>query len=120
MSDSALGVAAEIYSPFDIRETCRLRGYVSDVEELVGSAFFQPGEQKLTLSAEMGGPLQSTLVYPGEEAVQPSRAHELPPDHQAAQPPRARARLPTPRRRRGRDSKLCASGRRTRCGRPLR
>ncbi len=69
MSDSVLRLAAEIYSPFDIRETRRLRGYVSDVEELVGSAFFQPGEQKLTLSAEMGGPLQSTLIYPGEEAV---------------------------------------------------
>ncbi len=69
MSDSVLRLAAEIYSPFEIRETHRLRGYVYDVEELVGSAFFRPGEQKLTLSAEMGGPLQTTLVYPGEEAV---------------------------------------------------
>lgn len=69
MTDSVLRLAAEIYSPFDARETQRLRTYVADVEELVGSAFFQPGEQKLTLSAEMGGPLQSTLVYPGEEAV---------------------------------------------------
>jgi hypothetical protein len=69
MSDSVLRLAAEIYSPFNVRETRRLRGYVSDVEELVGSAFFQPGEQKLTLSADMGGPLQTTLVYPGEEAV---------------------------------------------------
>lgn len=69
MRDSVLRLADEIYSPFDIRETRRLRDYVSDAGELVGSAFFQPGEQKLTLSAEMGGPLQSTLVYPGEEAV---------------------------------------------------
>lgn len=69
MSDSVLRLAGQIYSPFDPRETRRLRNYVSDVEELVASAFFQPGEQKLTLSAEMGGPLLSTLVYPGEEAV---------------------------------------------------
>lgn len=68
MPDSVLRLADEIYSPFDTRETRRLRTYVSDVEELVGSAF-QPGEQKLTLSAEMGGPLQSALVYPGEEVV---------------------------------------------------
>jgi hypothetical protein len=69
MTDSVLRLAAAIYSPFDARDTRRLQTYVSDVEELVGSAFFQPGEQKLTLSAEMGGLLQSTLVYPGEEAV---------------------------------------------------
>ncbi len=53
MTDSVLRLAAEIYAPFDHRETGRLRGYVSDVEELVGSVFFQLGEQKLTLSAEM-------------------------------------------------------------------
>lgn len=69
MTDSVLRLAAEIYAPFDERQTRRLRQYVADVEELVESAFFQPGEQTLTLSAEMGGPLQSTLVYPGEEAV---------------------------------------------------
>jgi hypothetical protein len=69
MKDSVLRLAAEIYSPFDARETRRLRTYVVDVEEFVGSAFFQPGERKLTLSAEMGGPLRSTLLYPGEEAV---------------------------------------------------
>jgi hypothetical protein len=69
MPDSVLRLAADIYSPFDRRETHRLRGYVADVEELVASAFFQSGEQKLTLSTEMGGPLQSTLVYPGEDAV---------------------------------------------------
>jgi hypothetical protein len=67
--DSVLRLAEEIYTPFDARETRRLRNYISDVEELVASRFFQPGEQKLTLSAKMGGPLQSTLVYPGEEAV---------------------------------------------------
>jgi len=69
MSDSVLRLADQIYSPFGPRETRRLRNYVSDVGELVASAFFQPGEQKLTLSAKMGGPLLSTLVYPGEEAV---------------------------------------------------
>lgn len=69
MTDSVLRLAGDIYSPFNAGETRRLRTYVEDVEALVGSAFFQPGEQKLTLSAEMGGPLQSTLVYPGEEAV---------------------------------------------------
>jgi hypothetical protein len=69
MTDSVLRLAAEIYSPFDAGEARRLRTYVADVEELVGSTFFQPGEHKLTLSAEMGGPLQSTLAYPGEEAV---------------------------------------------------
>jgi hypothetical protein len=67
--ESVLRLAEETYAPFDAHETRRLRGYISDVEELVGSRFFQPGEQKLTLSAEIGGPLQSTLVYPGEEAV---------------------------------------------------
>lgn len=68
-TDSVLRLAAVIYTPFDAQETRRLRGYIVDVEELVGSTFFQPGEQKLTLSAEMGGPLQSSLTYPGEEAV---------------------------------------------------
>jgi hypothetical protein len=67
--DSVLRLAAEIYAPFDAHETRRLRGYIADVEELVGSTFFRPGEQKLTLSAELGGPLQSSLTYPGEEAV---------------------------------------------------
>jgi len=67
--ESVLCLAEEIYTPFDAGETRRLRSYIADVEELVGSRFFQPGEQKLTLSAEIGGPLQSTLVYPGEEAV---------------------------------------------------
>lgn len=67
--ESVLRRAEEIYTPFDGRDTRRLRTYVADVEDLVGSTFFQPGEQKLTISAEMGGPLQSKLVYPGEEAV---------------------------------------------------
>jgi len=67
--ESILRLAEEIYTPSDPSETRRLRGYISDVEELVGSRFFQLEEQKLTLSAEIGGPLQSTLVYPGEEAV---------------------------------------------------
>jgi hypothetical protein len=69
MTDSVLRLAAEIYSPFDARESRRLRTYVADVEELVGSTFFQPSEQKLTVSSEIGGPLQTTLAYPGEEAV---------------------------------------------------
>lgn len=68
-TESVLRLAGDIYTPFDVRETRRLRGYITDVEELVGSKFFQPREQKLTLSAEMGGPLQSSLTYPGEEAV---------------------------------------------------
>jgi hypothetical protein len=68
-TDSVLRLAAEIYAPFDAQETRRLQGYMTDVEQLVGSKFFQPGEQKLTLSAEMDGPLQSSLTYPGEEAV---------------------------------------------------
>jgi hypothetical protein len=99
MSEPVVRLAAEIYSPFDARESLRLRSYVADVEEFVGSAFFQPGEQKLTLSAEMGGPLQSTLTYPRRgsgprcrrtvlPALQPSRAYELPPDPQATQPAR--------------------------------
>lgn len=69
MSESVLPLAAKIYSRFDVGESRRLRSYVTDVEELVGSAFFQPSEQKLTLSAELGGPLESTLTYAGEEAV---------------------------------------------------
>jgi hypothetical protein len=69
MTASVLAEAADVYTPFDERETKRLRQYVADVEEMVASAFFQPGKQTLTLSAEMGGPLQSTLIYPGEEAV---------------------------------------------------
>ena len=69
MSESVMRLAAEIYSPFDVRESRRLRSYIADVEELVGSAFFHKGEQKLTLSAEMGGELHSVLTYPGEEAV---------------------------------------------------
>jgi hypothetical protein len=69
MPDSVLRLAADIYSPFSPRETRRLRAYVADVEELVASAFFRSGQQTLTLSYEAGGPLQTTLVYPGEEAV---------------------------------------------------
>jgi len=69
MTDSVLRLAAQIYAPFDERESRRLRQYVAGVEELVASAFFQPGEQTLTLSADLGGQLKSTLVYPGEEAV---------------------------------------------------
>jgi hypothetical protein len=68
-TESVLRLAADIYTPFSPQETRRLRSYIADVEELVGSTFFQPGEQKLTLSAELGGPLQSSLTYPGEEAV---------------------------------------------------
>jgi hypothetical protein len=68
-TESVLRLAADIYTPFGAQETRRLRGYIADVEELVGSTFFQPGEQKLTLSAELGGPLRSSLTYPGEEAV---------------------------------------------------
>lgn len=69
MSDSILCLASEIYSPFDVRETRRLRQYIADVEELTGSAFFQPSDRRLTLSAVAGGSLESTLAYPGEEAV---------------------------------------------------
>lgn len=68
-TESVPRLAADIYTPFCTQETRRLRSYIADVEELVGSTFFQPGEQKLTLSAELGGPLQSSLTYPGEEAV---------------------------------------------------
>lgn len=67
-SDSVLHQATKIYAPFDSRETRRLRQYVADVEELVGSSFFSAGE-KLTLTSELGGPLQTQLTYPGEEAV---------------------------------------------------
>jgi hypothetical protein len=69
VTDSILRDAAKIYSPFNLRETRRLRGYVADVEEFVQSSFFRSGNQKLTLSAGMGGPLQSSITYPGEEAV---------------------------------------------------
>jgi hypothetical protein len=69
MSDSVLRLAGELYSPFDPRETRRLRGYVQLVEDLASSTFFQSGEQKLTLSTDAGGPLKTTLDYPGEEAV---------------------------------------------------
>lgn len=62
-TDSVLRLAAEIYTPFDARETLRLQGYITDVEELVASRFFQPGEQKLTLSGALGGPLQTSLTY---------------------------------------------------------
>jgi hypothetical protein len=68
-TDSVLRLAAEIYSPFDARETRRLREYVESVEDLVESAFFKHGKNTVTLSAEAGGPLMSTIDYPGEEAV---------------------------------------------------
>jgi hypothetical protein len=68
-TDSALRLADEIYSPFNSSDTRRLRAYVQRMEHLVSSTFFQPGMNTLTLSAEAGGPLKSTLDYPGEEAV---------------------------------------------------
>lgn len=67
--DSVLRQPRQIYAPFDIGETRRLRQYVADVEELVGSSFFSPGEETLTLTSELGGPLQTKLTYAGEEAV---------------------------------------------------
>jgi hypothetical protein len=69
MNDSVLTLASEIYSAFDAQESRRLREYVQDVEDLIGSAFFHSGKQRLTISAEAGGPMQTTLAYPGEEAV---------------------------------------------------
>jgi len=57
MSDSVLTLASEIYTTFEARESRRLREYVQDVEDLVGSAFFfHSGKQRLTISAEAGGP----------------------------------------------------------------
>lgn len=61
--------AGQIYVAFDVKETRRLRQYVADVEELVGSSFFSPGKEMLTLSSELGAPLQTQLTYAGEEAV---------------------------------------------------
>jgi hypothetical protein len=46
MPDSVLRLAADISSPFDPRETRRLRGYVADVEELVASAFSGPASRR--------------------------------------------------------------------------
>jgi hypothetical protein len=69
MPDDVLALASEIYSPFDRQESRRLRQYVADVEEFVGSRFFDSGEQSVTVSWEQGGPLKSEIVYPGEEAV---------------------------------------------------
>jgi hypothetical protein len=48
-TESVLRLAADIYTPFCTQETRRLRSYIADVEELVGSTFLQPGEQKRTL-----------------------------------------------------------------------
>ncbi len=69
MDDSILRKAADIYASFDVRETRRLRDFVADVEALVSSSFFQPGNQTLKISGEAGQPVQSNLQYPGEEAV---------------------------------------------------
>jgi hypothetical protein len=126
-TESVLRLAADIYTPFGAQETRRLRGYIADVEELVGSTFFQPGEQKLTLSAELGGPLQSSLTYPGEEAVravvglfrQLYNHHEATSYHQilkllsrhAPSAALSTATLRSP------NSKPCANGRRRRSGR---
>ena len=68
-TDSVLRLAEEIYSPFDVRETRRLREYVQSVEDLTSSAFFKSGKNTVTLSAQAGGPLKTTIDYPGEEAV---------------------------------------------------
>jgi hypothetical protein len=65
MPDSVRRLAADLYSPFAARETRTLRGYIADVEELVASAFFQSGQQTLTVSCEMGGPLQKHAHLPG-------------------------------------------------------
>jgi hypothetical protein len=67
--ESCLALAAEIYEPFDLLETKRLRTYVQDVADLITSSFFQTGSQTLTLSFSMGHPLTTRLDYPGEEAV---------------------------------------------------
>ncbi len=69
VSDSILREPAKIYAPFDPRETGRLRQYVADVDDLVQSSFFRPGDLKLTLSGNMSGAMQSSIEYPGEEAV---------------------------------------------------
>ena len=70
MSESPLEHAAEIYAPFDARETARLRQFVTDVEELAASSFFDsPGQKfKLAWSAD-DETLTTELPYAGEEAV---------------------------------------------------
>lgn len=68
-SESPFEQPLVIYAPFDVGESRRLRQFVSNVEQLAASSFFDAPAGKLTISGGTDTPLSTEMPYAGEEAV---------------------------------------------------